>query len=130
MLGGYGVKNIKANGELEYTNIKTSAFWSDVHTCKGAVRYGLNFGYTKNLGANDDLHTTNGEITELYSRGSNIDYLYQFAPRVEFHSGDMMIGLQTIYSAAAYGTTQASGKVTDTYNVANNRFLVHLKYNF
>ena len=130
-MGGYGVKNVKDNGDYEYTNISTANITSDLFTTTGNVRYGLNLGYSKNMGAQDDLHKdANGKFTGLYSRGSNIDYLYQVAPRVEFPCGKMKIGTEVIYTAAAYGTTQTNGKVGDTNLVGSTRFLLHLKYAF
>jgi len=130
MIGGYGVKNVKANGDYEYTNVKTSSIWSDLYTTTGDVRYGLFAGYTKNLGADDDLVTDADGFVGLYSRGSNIDYIYQFGPRVEWYSGKFMIGTQVLYTAAAYGTTQVNGKVKDASEVGSTRFMVHLKYSF
>ena len=130
MLGGYGVKNVKANGDYEYTNVKTSSVWSDLHTTTGKVRYGLFAGYTKNLGADDDLAMSGTDFVGLYSRGSNIDYIYQFGPRIEFHSGRFLIGTQALYTSAAYGTTQINGKVKDSKEVGSTRLSVHFKYSF
>ncbi len=130
MLGGYGVKNVKANGDYEYTNIKTSSIWSDVHTTTGNVRYGLFAGYTKNLGADDNLATNGTSFVGLYSRGGDIDYAYQVGPRIEFYSGKFMIGAQVLYTAAAYGTTQINGKVADSEEVASTRSGVYIKYSF
>jgi len=130
MIGGYGVKGVKANGDYEYTNVKTSSIWSDLHTRTGNVRYGLFAGYTKNLGADDNLAMNGSSFVGLYSRGSNIDYIYQFGPRVEFHSGSFMIGTQALYTAAAYGTTQINGKVADSKEVGSTRVSVHFKYSF
>jgi hypothetical protein len=121
---------VKANGDYEYTNIKTSSVWSDVYTTTGNVRYGLFAGYTKNLGADDDLATNGNSFVGLYSRGGNIDYAYQFGPRIEFHSGSFVIGTQALYTAAAYGTTQNNGKVKDSKEVGSTRLSVHFKYSF
>jgi len=130
MIGGYGVKNVKANGDYEYTNIKTWNLVSDFFTTTGNVRYGLNAGYSKNLGADDDLASNNGSFVGLYSLGSNIDYLYQVAPRIEFLAGKVKIGGEIIYTAAAYGTTQADGTVANSDLVNSTRFLLHFKYAF
>jgi hypothetical protein len=130
MIGGYGVKNVKTNGDYEYTNIKTWNLVSDIFTTTGNVRYGLNAGYSKNLGADDDLVQDNGSFVGLYSLGSNIDYLYQVAPRIEFLAGKMKIGGEVIYTAAAYGTTQLDGTVANSDIVSSTRFLLHLNYAF
>ena len=130
MLGGYGVKNVKANGDYEYTNVKTSSIWSDVYTTTGNVRYGLFAAYTKNLGADDELATNADGFVGLYSRGSNIDYVYQFGPRLEIYSGKFMLGTQILYTSAAYGSTQLDGTVSDSKEVGSTRFSLHLKYSF
>ncbi|MRT93032.1 hypothetical protein [Ancylomarina sp. 16SWW S1-10-2] len=130
MLGGYGVKATD-NGNLEYTNISTSSFWSDIYTTTGKVRYGLFAGYTKNLGADDDLATeTDGSFTGLYSRGGDIDYAYQFGPRVELHSGKVLVGAQVLYTAAAYGTTKVDGTVADSKEFSSTRSSLYLRYSF
>lgn len=131
MIGGYGVKNVKANGDYEYTNISTMNLTSDLFTTTGNVRYGLNLGYSKNLGAEDDLAKgSDDKFIGVYSRGSNIDYLYQIAPRIEFLSGKMKFGGEIIYTGAAYGTTQIDGTVADADLVSSTRLLFHVKYSF
>ncbi len=130
MIGGYGVKNINDNGDYEYTNIKTSSVWSDLHTTTGMFRYGLFAGYSKNLGADDDLATDVDGFVGLYSRGSNIDYLYQFGPRLEIYSGKFIIGTQVLYTAAAYGDTQTNGTVSNSEEVASLRVQLNFKYDF
>jgi hypothetical protein len=130
MLGGYGVKNVKANGDYEYTSIATTSFTSDIYTTTGSVRYGLNIGYSKNLGAQDDLAMKDGKFVGLYSRGSDIDYLYQASPRVELRSGKMMLVAEAVYTAAAYGNTQVDGTVDDSDIVDSTRLVLHLRYSF
>lgn len=130
MLGGYGVKNIKDNGDYEYTNIATSSFTSDIYTITGNIRYGLNVNYTKNHGAEDNLVSNGDKGLMLYSRGGNIDHLYQISPRAEFISGKISLGVEAIYTAAAYGKTQKDGRVKDTNTVDGTRLLLHLKYSF
>ncbi len=130
VIGGYGVKNVKANGDYEYTNIKAWNLVSDMYTTTGNIRYGLNLGYSKNLGADDDLAKEDGSFVGLYVLGSGIDYLYQVAPRVEFLTGKMKIGGEIVYTGAAYGTTQVDGRVSDSDVVSSTRLLLHLKYAF
>jgi len=120
----------KANGDYEYMNVKTSSVWSDVHTTTGNVRNGLFAGYTKNLGADDNLATNANGFVGLYSRGSNIDYVYQFGPRLEIYSGKFMVGIQILYTSAAYGITQVNGTVSDSKEVGSSRYSLHLKYPF
>jgi len=129
-IGGYGVKNIKENGDYEYTNISTLNLTSDIFTTTGKVRYGFNAGYSKNLGASDDLAMVDGDFVGLYSRGSNIDNLYQFAPRIEFHSGRMIIGGEAIYTSAAYGETQVDATIDNAKSYNSTRLLLHIRYTF
>ena len=130
MLGGYGVKNVKENGDYEYTNVKTSSIWSDLHTTTGKFRYGLFAGFTKNLGADDDLATNTDGFVGLYSRGANIDYVYQCGPRLEIYSGKFMVGTQILYTSAAYGTTETNGTVSNSEEVASLRVQLNFKYDF
>jgi len=130
LIGGYGVKKVKANGDYEYTNIKTWNLVSDLFTTTGNVRYGLNAGYSKNLGAEDDLAKEDESFVGLYILGSSIDYLYQVAPRIEFLAGKMKIGGEIVYTGAAYGTTQIDGSVDNSDVISSVRFLLHLKYAF
>lgn len=130
LIGGYAVKSVNANGDYEYTNLSTMSITSDLYTTTGDIRYGLNLGYSKNLGAEDDLYTNASGAKMIYNLGKDIDYLYQVAPRIEFLSGNMKIGGEIIYTAAAYGDTQISGLVENTNIVNSTRLLLHLKYSF
>lgn len=131
MIGGYGVSDVKADGDYEYTNVKTWNLTSDIYTTTGLFRAGLNAGYSKNLGADADLALNDdGSFVGLYSRGGNIDYLYQFAPRIEFVQGKMIIAGEYIYTVAAYGEIMNNARVENADLVAGSRFLLHVKYSF
>jgi len=129
-LGGYGVKNVKDNGDYEYTNMSTMSLTSDIYTTTGNLRYALNAGYTKNLGAADDLAKDAKGFIGLYSRGADIDYMYQVAPRIELYSGKMLFGAEAVYTAAAYGDTQIDGTVNNTDIVGSTRLIFHVRYSF
>lgn len=129
-LGGYGVKNVKDNGDYEYTNMSTMSLTSDIYTTTGNLRYALNAGYTKNLGAADDLAKDANGFVGLYSRGADIDYMYQVAPRIELYSGKMLFGAEAVYTAAAYGETQNDGTVNNTDIVGSTRLIFHVRYSF
>ena len=90
----------------------------------------MNAGYTKNLGAADDLATNADGFVGLYSRGSDIDYMYQLAPRIELYSGKMLFGAEAVYTAAAYGDTQIDGTVNNTDIVGSTRLIFHVRYSF
>lgn len=137
MLGGYAVKDTvnKTTGEVAYTPYKTSALWGDVHTNGSVWQMGVFFGYTQNLGTVDAI---NGDV---YSRGSNIDYVYRVSPRFIYNTGKFRIAPEVEYTVAAYAKTDAYGSVLpgsidskgvvmDSSTVANFRFLLGVYYFF
>lgn len=128
MIGGYAVKEINdtATGKKEYTNLNTGSVWFDINTNGKKIQVGLFAGYTRNMGSSD---TITGAI---YSRGSNIDYVYRVAPRVIFISGKVNIALECEYTFAMYGTANGDkkGKSTNNKAVANTRGLLAFIYNF
>ncbi len=127
MIGGYavsGTKNI-TTGELEYTPLNTLATWMDITTNGKKIKYGLFAGYTKNMGADK-------EITTIYARGANIDFVYRIAPRITFISEKVNIAIEPEYTTALYGTQNADkkGNVQETTDVSNIRLLFSMIYNF
>ncbi|MBN2572549.1 MAG: hypothetical protein JXA68_10510 [Ignavibacteriales bacterium] len=117
MLGGYAVKSINATtGIEEYTEIQTFSAWSEI-VYGGAVKFGLFLGYTKNLGAKDEI------IGASYTRGNNIDNVLRLAPRLEYRNGNAQFAGEVEYTSAGYGTIDSKGKVTDAESIANIRFL-------
>jgi len=126
MLGGYAVAEITDTlRELKtYTNLTTAAGFLDFGTTGPKWKYGILLGYSKNLGAADDI---NGAV---YARGSNIDQLYRVSPRVSITVDKLTFGAELEYTVAAYGTPQISGKVTNTNEVANIRALLCAIYKF
>lgn len=126
MLGGYAEKTAAdpVTGAVEYTNIASSSAWIDMNTKGKKVQFGLFGGYTKNMGAEDDI---NGNS---YTRGGNIDYIYRIAPRTVFIAGQLNLALELEYTAAAYGTTDTDGTVKDSKEVANTRALFSCIYKF
>jgi hypothetical protein len=83
-----------------------------------ALQFGLFAGYTKNLGASDDV--VGGSY---YSRGSNIASVFRIAPRAQYSVGKTRYAAEIEYTSAAYGTPNTKGVVKDTCTVANLRFL-------
>jgi hypothetical protein len=126
MIGGYAVSEITDTVSMvkTYTNINTTSFWADITTKGSKVVVGLFTGYCKNLGANDDV------VESIYCRGSNIDHVFRISPRIIVTSGHLSFGLELERTTAAYGTTQPDGRVTNTNNVTNQRFLLSTQYRF
>ena len=124
MLGGYGIQSQDSStGEIGYIPTSVVSAWADIGY-GGKLTGGCFFGYTKNLGADDDI---NGEF---YGRGSNIDMIFRISPRIIWNSGSTSLSTELEYTAAAYGTPDNRGKVTDTSLIANTRLLVAIYYFF
>lgn len=128
MIGGYGVKEITdtATGNKEFTNLNTISLWSDLLTTGEKLQFGLFCGYTKSLGSQDSIKST------IYARGSNIDYVYRFAPRVIYIAGKLTFGLEGEYTFVMYGKTNGDnkGRVTNGNAISNTRALLAIIYNF
>ena len=126
MIGGYAVSDTTSlpRRAREYTNINTGSAWLDITTNGSKVTAGLFTGFSKNLGASEEIKGN------VYCRGSNIDHLFRVSPRIIFTSGKLSFGAELESTTAAYGEMQTSGKVTDTENVTNVRILLSSVYRF
>lgn len=128
MLGGYGISDIDAKGEVTYTNINTGSLWADFYTKKGALRLGCYAGYTQNMGSSSDIFAANQD--HVYSRGKNIASIYQLAPRIEYYVDHCIFGLEVIQTGAAYGTWQKDCTVKDAEYIHSTRLQLHVRYRF
>jgi len=125
-LGGYAVKSTNPiDGSEEYTPLRSFTTWSEISTGK-EIEYGIFFGYSKTLGADDNI------TGNYYGRGTNIDNLMRISPRIQFNSGKNRVGIELEYTTAAYGTPNNSnkGKVENTKNISNLRILTAFYYFF
>lgn len=118
MLGGYAETAFdQTTGEPSYTNINTLSFWTDLSYGKKFAA-GLFFGYTKNLGADDDI------AGNVYSRGANIEQVMRISPRVVLNSGKTRFAAELEYTSASYGAPNVKGEVENAEAVANLRLLL------
>ncbi len=108
----------------EYTALSSMSIWSELHTNGKTVQFGLFGGYTKNLGAGQEVLTTQ------FGTRSGIDYVYRIAPRVLFNSGKVRIATELEYTAASFGNYDIDGSVSNAVQVANMRVLVAAYYFF
>ncbi|PKL30624.1 MAG: hypothetical protein CVV45_16560 [Spirochaetae bacterium HGW-Spirochaetae-10] len=90
------INTLKAFTKREYLPLKTQAYWAEIAYGK-EVEFGIVGGRIINLGAADYINTS-----LMYARGGNIKEVITIAPRIKFTSGKTMIGLEYIYSEAAY----------------------------
>ncbi|HUX57675.1 MAG TPA: hypothetical protein VMV77_11930 [Bacteroidales bacterium] len=125
MIGGYAVSGTNSVSQIKtYTNLNTANFWADMNTNGKKVAFGLFTGFSKNLGASEEI------TGAVYGRGNNIDHLFRVSPRVTFTEGRLTFAAEIESTTAAYGTMQTSGKVTNTNNVSNLRILLSTIYQF
>ena len=129
MISGYGVTEIYDNGEQKYGALNSIGGWFDItkkdKLKKGYLTWCWFWGYTKNLGCNDDI------VGPIYMRGEkNMDRMWRVAPSVLYTHNAMSIGIELDATTVAYGTPDSRYKVSDTHNVTNFRICTMLKYNF
>ncbi len=126
-IGGYACSNISdtITGKREWTNISTSSYWIDFSNNNPVYKLSLFAGYTKNLGAKNNINTT------IYcSRGANIDYVYRCSPRFTYIKGKMEFSFEMEYTVAAYGTIGKKGQIENSKEVSNFRPLLVTRLNF
>jgi hypothetical protein len=148
MIGGFAIREITdlTKDYRDYTPINTLSTWADIHTNGKKWQVGLFAGFSKNLGTQDEVSDlildpvlSNTALFSMYSRGFNIDYLYRVSPRVIFNSGKFRVAGEIEYTTAAYVTTDEItsvlnmdnyGRISDSEEVSNLRFLVGVYYFF
>jgi hypothetical protein len=126
MIGGYAVSQVVdlATMEKSYTNLNTGNIWLDLTTNGKKLTFGLFSGYSKNLGASQNIDGS------VYGRGTNIDHLFRISPRATITEGRLSFAAEVESTTAAYGMMQPTGKVINTKNVSNLRFLLSTIYKF
>jgi hypothetical protein len=124
MLGGYAVESVDTTTGIE-TYIPTTVFsaWTDLST-SGQTSFGLFAGFTRNLGASNDVYGTK------YMRGPSIDAIFRVAPRFLLNSGTTRFATEVEYTAASYGSPQKDASVKDGKYVGNLRILFGAYYFF
>jgi hypothetical protein len=151
LLSGYGVSKIKADGDWEYTPMRSSvSFISARYGAKWQIMGML--GYIKNLGTAKALYS-DGDVSgdaskagltgsEYYffnkSGYSNMNSMWRFTPTVAYNAGKLILALEYAHTAVQYGTYKASGYVNSKNGLAddglhwvhNNRMQFVVKYIF
>ncbi|MBO5799501.1 MAG: hypothetical protein J6R41_05680 [Paludibacteraceae bacterium] len=123
MMSGYGVTEVNPDGSNEYETLNNMTSWLNLSYGK-KHKVNVFFGYSKNLGATEDLLTT-------YVRGyRNIDQMFRIAPSYCYNLKHFNLGLEYEMTSVAYGETMSDGTVENTHNVANHRLCALIKYNF
>ncbi len=125
MIGGYAVSSTNPVSEVKtYTNLKTGNLWADLTSNGDRVVFGFFTGFSKNLGAQDDISGA------VYGRGNNIDHVFRVSPRVLVTEGRLTFAAEIESTTVAYGTMQTNGKIANMNNVSNLRILISTIYKF
>lgn len=135
MLGGYVVDElIDANtNAVSYQPIQNMAVWSEIHSNGENLQVGLWGGYTKNLGAKEDILVYTPTV-----RGGNIESVMRISPRIVFISGKLKLAFEPEFTQAAYATFDENGAmnrdvkgvITDSKSVSNVRALFSVILSF
>ena len=134
MISGYGVTDIKDNGEWEYGTINSLGGWIDATykqpLKKGYLQFCCFAGYTKNLGYEKDImKDAKGYL--LFMRGEkNMDYMWRIAPSILYTHNAMQIGIEYNPTTVGYGEHDGDYKMYNPKPVTNHRICAMLKYNF
>lgn len=127
-IGGYAVKS-STNGVWEYTPWNILSSWLElIYTSKLSETNSMDFalfgGYSTNMGTAEEMTYKENNAFVYYGRNPNIDNLIRISPRIVFNSGKTRFAFETEYTKAAYGTLKSDGKVDNTKDYANIRFLL------
>jgi hypothetical protein len=124
--GGYGVTTIDPiTDHREYANINYLTFWGQISKSTGRIQPALFVGLAKNEGSNKTIDPTN-----TYGRALDVAYLYRISPQIRFISNKVCFGVETEYTAAAYGKPNAKYKVTNGNDVGLFRLTGSVRYSF
>ncbi len=126
LLGGVGVSNIDTiNDKYTYSNISQISYWFQASKKINKFNYLLFVGISKNLGSNKNLLEN-----KIYSRGSDIDYLFRIAPQIIYFAGKLLIVSETELTTAAYGKIDNKMKAINSKKVSNIRENISFIYLF
>jgi len=124
-ISSFAILSMDPNTEhREYLPLSSMSVWSDIHTNGSKIQLGIFGGYTKNLGANQEV------IRLPIGTRSNIDYIYRIAPRVQFNSGKIRFAFEVEYTTAAFGVLTETCAVENAIPVSNLRLLIAAYYFF
>lgn len=122
-IGGYGSTSADpVTDEREYAPLRISHSWLNV-MYGTKWRGGVFLGYLKNLGASK-------EVFNIYGTGTDIDQLTNASVELTYNIPHWKIGAEYSLTTAWYGNNDEKGKVYDTHDVSNNRFVISALYSF
>lgn len=125
-IGGYAVKSTDATtGDESYTALSNFTVWGELSTGK-QTEYALFFGYSKALGASDNI------TGAYYGRATDIENIFRISPRIQFNSEKTRISTEVEFTSAGYGIPNSlnKGKIENVKTVSNLRLLLAFFYFF
>lgn len=125
-IGGFGVSDSTdaLHGYVTYVPLSTMSAWTEIHTNGKQWQYGIFGGYSKNLGASEDV------IGPIYGLGTNIESLYRVSPRIIYNAGSLRLALEAEYTVANYGSTRDAKAVPTDLTAADNLRVLAAVYYF
>ncbi|MEN8156554.1 MAG: hypothetical protein ABFS10_06370 [Bacteroidota bacterium] len=128
-ISGFAVREIidPVTGLSEYTPLKGTTFWGEVHT-NGNPQVGIFGGITMNNGTREEMSSV---LNPVYGRATNIRSLFRVSPRVIYNAGKVRLALELEYTSAAYGSNYDTFYIPAETTTANNlRGLMAVYYFF
>lgn len=126
MIGGFA-ERMNDSPEREYIPSQTLSLWTDIHSNGKKIQTGVFVAYSKNRGTKQEAIAIEG-----MSRGGNIAHIYAITPRVVYFAhSKVSIGLEWMYSTAAYGSTFDNYlRPQELTDYTNNRITLCTRYLF
>ena len=88
------------------------------------IQVGIFGGYSKNLGANEDI------IGPIYGLGTSIESMYRVSPRISFKYNQLKFALEGEYTVANFGSSVDSKGVPIDITAAGNFRMLFAAYYF
>ena len=137
--GGYGVKKVLDNGNMEYTPTRNSSSWLSL--CYGKKVQAILFaGYVKNFGTKETLAVdATGKLVGFWFSGNSFDNMNQMArvtPTFIYNLGKVALGLEYEMTTVQYGDkAQGINLATGLYDkglhwITNHRVQGLVKFTF
>ncbi len=118
--GGYAVSEVNRQyDQRKYVNLHTFSAWTELAYKFNNFTAALFAGYTKNLGAKEDVATR----TDVYGLGTNINYIYRISPRLVYTINKLKFAAELFTTAASYGDYDSDLSIINDEEVINHRIL-------
>ena len=129
MIGGYApMAELNSDNQTQYTTMNNMSVWAEVHGNGSTLQPGIFFGYTQNLGGNDNINAEALAAAGTARGGTSLKDVLRVSPRLVFKSGKASLASELELTQAGYTSAAAAdvkGKPGgDTTSVMNIRLLI------